>query len=176
MRKNEYSYVENLVKTFFEGDEYAKDEALFEIIECFKPLIVKLMFRYFSVYDEDIMQSAIVELIERTVSYDYLHYNRFAGYIKRFMELYFKRMYFNNINSCEIICDDMYMSEMSCNDVYSVEVDSMMSMLSDSQRYIIKNNVLENKKLQEVAIDMKISYIYAKKIKKSALDVMRKNI
>jgi hypothetical protein len=24
MRKNEYSYVENLVKTFFEGDEYAK--------------------------------------------------------------------------------------------------------------------------------------------------------
>ena len=50
-----YEDVENLVVIFFEGDEYEKSQALEEIISSFKPLIVKLMMKYFHRYDEDFM-------------------------------------------------------------------------------------------------------------------------
>jgi len=117
-----YEDVENLVVIFFEGDEYEKSQALEEIISSFKPLIVKLIMKYFHRYDEDFMQDGIVELIQRTLSYEYKKYHKFSGYIKAYMEYYLKdkkvhlkinRAYFSgivkNINyngELEILIDD----------------------------------------------------------------------
>ena len=156
-----YEDVENLVKIFFESDEFEKNIALEEIIDSFKPLIVKLMMKYFKRYDEDLMQDGIVELIQRTIDYDYKHYNKFSAYIKNFMELYFRRVYFNDISQ---------------NDVYDIEIQSIVENLEEKQSYIIKRNVLENKKLKLVAKELNISYVYAKKIKQQAIKIIKNQI
>ena len=52
----------------------------------------------------------------------------------------------------------------------------MVDNLEEKQSYIIRENVLENKKLKKVARDMNISYIYAKKIKKLAIENLKKSM
>lgn len=171
-----YEDVENLIVLFFEGDEYEKQMALEEIISSFKPLIVKLMMKYFGRYDEDLMQDGIVELIQRTVDYDYKNYNKFCAYIKRFMIIFFRRLYFNQKQEFDVTNDEIFENDLSQNDNYDFEIDSVVATLDERQSHIIRANVLENKKLKLVADDMKISYIYAKKIKKSAIEELRKVI
>ena len=171
-----YEDVENLVVIFFEGDEYEKTQALEEIISSFKPLIVKLMMKYFHRYDEDFMQDGIVELIQRTLSYEYKKYHKFSGYIKAYMEYYFRRLYFKQNFEQNISCDELYDSDISQNDIYDYEITSMVDNLEEKQSYIIRENVLKNKKLKKVARDMNISYIYAKKIKKRAIENLKKSM
>lgn len=171
-----YEDVENLVKIFFESDEFEKNMALEEIIESFKPLIVKLMMKYFKRYDEDLMQDGIVELIQRTVDYDYEHFNKFSAYIKNFMELYFRRIYFSSISKINVTNDELYENDLSQNDVYDIEISSIMENLEEKQSYIIKKNVLENKKLKSVAQELNISYIYAKKIKQQAIQIIKSQL
>ena len=171
-----YEDVENLVVIFFEGDEYEKTQALEEIISSFKPLIVKLMMKYFHRYDEDFMQDGIVELIQRTLSYEYKKYHKFSGYIKAYMEYYFRRLYFKQNFEQNISCDELYDSDISQNDIYDYEITSMVDNLEEKQCYIIRENVLKNKKLKKVARDMNISYIYAKKIKKRAIENLKKSM
>lgn len=171
-----YEDVENLVVMFFEGDEYEKDVALEEIIESFKPLIVKLMMKYFHRYDEDLMQDGIVELISRTMKYDYKNYNRFSAYLKKFLELYFRRVFYNSIGEAKVTNDVLYENDLSQNDVYDVEITSVLENLDERQAYIIKRNILENEKLNVVAKDMKISYVYAKKIKKQAINTIKNSL
>ena len=171
-----YEDVENLVVIFFEGDEYEKTQALEEIISSFKPLIVKLMMKYFDRYDEDFMQDGIVELIQRTLSYEYKKYHKFSGYIKAYMEYYFRRLYFKQNFEQNISCDELYDSDISQNDIYDYEITSMVENLEEKQCYIIRENVLKNKKLKKVAKDMNISYIYAKKIKKRAIENLKKSM
>lgn len=171
-----YEDVENLVKIFFESDEFEKNIALEEIIDSFKPLIVKLMMKYFKRYDEDLMQDGIVELIQRTIDYDYKHYNKFSAYIKNFMELYFRRVYFKNIYQNNLTNDELYENDISQNDVYDIEIQSIVENLEEKQSYIIKRNVLENKKLKLVAKELNISYVYAKKIKQQAIKIIKNQI
>ena len=171
-----YEDVENLVVIFFEGDEYEKSQALEEIISSFKPLIVKLMMKYFHRYDEDFMQDGIVELIQRTLSYEYKKYHKFSGYIKAYMEYYFRRLYFKQNFEQNISCDELYDTDISQNDLYDYEITSMVENLEEKQCYIIRENVLKNKKLKKVARDMNISYIYAKKIKKRAIKNLKKSM
>ena len=171
-----YEDVENLVVIFFEGDEYEKSQALEEIISSFKPLIVKLMMKYFHRYDEDFMQDGIVELIQRTLSYEYKKYHKFSGYIKAYMEYYFRRLYFKQNFEQNISCDELYDTDISQNDLYDYEITSMVENLEEKQSYIIRENVLKNKKLKKVARDMNISYIYAKKIKKRAIKNLKKSM
>lgn len=176
MNNNDYEYVENLVNIFFTGDECEKSDALESIIECFKPLIVKLMMKYFKIFDEDLLQGAIVELIERTLDYDYKNYNRFSAYIKTFIDLYFKRIYYKNIQKNDLPYEDIYMLNISQNDIYDIELESLVNGLEGKEKYIIKKNILENQKLNIVAEDMNISYVYAKKLKKSALKRLKSTL
>ena len=159
-RFNTYEDVENLIVIFFEGDEYEKTQALEEIITSFK----------------DFMQDGIVELIQRTLSYDYKKYHKFSGYIKVYMEYYFRRLYFKQNFEQNLSNDELYDTDISQNDIYDYEITSMVDNLEEKQSYIIRENVLENKKLKKVARDMNISYIYAKKIKKLAIENLKKSM
>ena len=151
-RFNTYEDVENLIVIFFEGDEYEKTQALEEIITSFKPLI------------------------QRTLSYDYKKYHKFSGYIKVYMEYYFRRLYFKQNFEQNLSNDELYDTDISQNDIYDYEITSMVDNLEEKQCYIIKENVLKNKKLKKVARDMNISYIYAKKIKKLAIENLKKSM
>lgn len=175
MNNSNYEYLENLVNIFFEGDEYEKSDALESIIDCFKPLIVKLMLKYFKNFDEDLMQGAIVELIERTISYDYKNYNRFGAYIKTFMKIHFKKIFYGSIKKNELSYDDN-INDLSNTDTYDIEMQSLIDTLDYKQKYIIKKNIIENQKLKLIAKEMNISYIYAKKLKQSALKTLKSNL
>lgn len=171
-----YEDLEELVVIFFESDEFEKNCALEEIIERFKPLIVKLIMKYYGRYDEDIYQDAVVELINRTLNYDYKHYNKFAAYIKKFLEFHMKRQFIKYINEENKTNANMYEDEAFEMDSYDIEIESMLEALDVKQSYIIKKNVLENKKLKSIAKNMNISYVYAKKIKKEALNILKTNL
>ena len=95
------------------------------------------------------MQDGIVELIQRTLSYEYKKYHKFSGYIKAYMEYYFRRLYFKQNFEQNISCDELYDSDISQNDIYDYEITSMVDNLEEKQCYIIRENVLKNKKLKK---------------------------
>ena len=92
------------------------------------------------------------------------------------MEYYFRRLYFKQNFEQNLSNDELYDTDISQNDIYDYEITSMVDNLEEKQSYIIRENVLENKKLKKVARDMNISYIYAKKIKKLAIENLKKSM
>lgn len=166
---NNYERIEELVVIFFEGDECEKSDALEQIIEAFRPLIVKLCFRYFNRFDEDIYQEAVVWLIERTLDYDYKSYNKFAGYVKYYLDIFFKRQINKNKYVAYAEYDESLADNACFEDSYDFELQSILQYLPYKMYYIVKQHVINGKSLKEVAKSLDISYPYAKKLKKEAL-------
>lgn len=173
---NDYEYVEQLVRVYFEGDVLERSDALGEIVVSFKPLIVNLMMRYFSRYDEDIYQDAVVFLIERVNKYDYRRFHKFAGYVHWYMDIFFKRQLRAFASRPAVDYDEERISYIPSSDYYSFELMSVLDCLPYKMKCIIKYHVIYGENLKIVARDLKISYPYAKKLKYRAIMILKKQL
>lgn len=138
------------------------------------PLIKKKIRHYFGKVDEDLLQCGYAKAIELTDAFDLGRDIRYIGYMQRMMGCYFydmrkKHSAYDAVTSF----DESYISPENDNGYEEMECSDLLSCLNDSQRYIVIQNIMYQRKLKEIAAELDISYAYSKELKRSALKKLK---
>ena len=54
-----------------------------------------------------------------------------------------------------------------------IELDDLLKCLSIKEKYLVENHIMNKQILKQTAIDLDISYVYAKELKRNALKKLR---
>lgn len=158
------------------GAKYGDKESMEELIKRIEPLIISSCKHYFGYIDEDLFQQGILKFIMLLHEFDAKRGVKFLGYIKKMLNCYFWDLKKENLKLVENEVSITQENERYINDrcfaesgYAEVEIDDLLNALTEKERYIIIRNVMEKRKLVDIAREMGINYDYAKTIKKSAL-------
>lgn len=178
-----YDYIEDLVRKSKEGDESSK----VKLIEEFRPFIINLSKRTFIPgYDFDDFRNECYRILFRCISLYKIESHRFVAYatngIKNSInDLIRKSIKTNNFNGTVATPFDNYVEETynsdapQIEDLLCTEYDSdclkyAMSKLTPDEVDLIYHIFYDNNTLKSYAHKKKLSYSYAVKKKKHALD------
>lgn len=174
--ENLYAEIDDKVSIYqLSDDEREKSDAILFLLQKFTPLILKNIRFYFGKYDEDLLQDGIERFIVLVKDFDINSNVKFNFYIKKNMRFFYlnKR---KKLRKEPETCSGDILETVKDYDVPDFEVYSSLYKLDDKEKYIIEENIINEVKLKRISSDMKISYSYAKKNKKSALDKLRKDL
>ncbi len=151
-----------------------------ELILMLEPLIKRQVRHYFGVLDEDYVQMGRIRVFELVLRFDPGFTDvLFLGYIKRFLGCYFWDLKKQSLRSSELVDGFVDMEELSELATYEdqgflkVELDDLLACLSEDERFVIRNNVMEGLSLFRLAQAMGKSYDQVKYIKQKALTRLR---
>lgn len=156
-------------------DDKVKKDSLEFVIRSFKPLLIKTVKHFFGRVDEDMLSDGIEKIIILTGEFDFDYGSNFSGYMKKNIWYFYlnkKSSYSKSIKTCS----DEVAESFKTYDICDYEIYSLFYRLNEKEKTVIRKNVLEDIKLKDVSRKMNISYIYAKKIKKSALDKLKADL
>ncbi|KXZ40561.1 RNA polymerase sporulation-specific sigma factor [Alkalithermobacter thermoalcaliphilus JW-YL-7 = DSM 7308] len=161
-----YERINNLVVSCQNGCK----KSLESLIDALSPLIKAKCKHYFGYVDEDLYSDGILRLIELINDFDFEKNTRFLGYIEYMISCFYwdkKRRQLKE-SSKEIIVDE-YIEHIYEEDFSIIDIQDIFSILSDKEKYIIIENVLNKDTLVNISKDLNISYKYAKLLKSRAI-------
>ncbi|MGB5822672.1 MAG: sigma-70 family RNA polymerase sigma factor [Proteocatella sp.] len=179
--ENEYQVFEELLRCYRNGDSDAAGEIILKV----DPMIKKRCRHYFGFENEDLMQEGRLRCFELIVAYnmDFVDV-RFLGYLKQMLSYFFgdlkkrqKNILDNEFLStygdaadCEL---SLIEDERAALTYTAIELEEIMSILDDSERDIIMENIMHGKKLVEVSWEKNLNYEKARIIKRRALEKLK---
>lgn len=151
-----------------------KEEFLRQLLGYITPLIKKKIKHYFGYIDDDMLQCGYVKAIELIDRYDMDRGVLFMGYMKRMLGCYFfdeKRKQLRLGDSVEF--DETYIEWAQDIGYAMVEIEDLLKCLSYKEKYLVENHIMDRQILKQTAVDLDISYVYAKELKRNALKKLR---
>ena len=138
------------------------------------PLIKKKIRHYFGKVDEDLLQCGYAKAIELTDAFDLDRDIRYIGYMQRMMGCYFYDIRKKQaVNEAITLFDESYISPEYDNGYEEIECRDLLECLNDSQKYLIIQNIMYQRKLKDIAEELEISYAYSKEVKREALKKLK---
>ena len=175
--QEDYLCIEDLLRKYRDGDS----ESLVILLEKLEPLIISKCRHYFGTINEDLFQSGRLCCIESIQKFDLSFENvKFLGYQKIKLDYYFRDLKRSQIkhdsHECLLNSEGNNLIEGSTyeEEGYSiVELESVLDILGDKERYIVEHNIMQGETLKETSINLGISYDYSKELKKRAIQKLR---
>ena len=69
--------------------------------------------------------------------------------------------------------DETYIEPEMELEYFKIELDDLLKDLSEKERYLVQNHIIEKSLLKQTAIDLDISYVYAKELKRNAIKKLK---
>ena len=151
-----------------------KQEFLKQLLAYITPLIKKKIKHYFGFIDEDMLQCGYVKSIELIDRYDMYRGVLFMGYMKRMLSCYYFDEKRKQVKVGDIVeFDETYIEADQEMGYMMIELDDLLKCLSIKEKYLVENHIMNKQILKQTAIDLDISYVYAKELKRNALKKLR---
>lgn len=156
-------------------------DSIYELVERFTPLLKGKCRQYFGVVDEDLLQDGVVRLLELIRDFEPQRGANFCGYAKYMISTFYwnlkrKRMLEESMRAEADVSDEHSERSGACDDeIAGVETRMALETLPEAQRDVIELIYLQGMSTGETAKRMGISYSYASKLSRRALENLRQH-
>ena len=169
-----YDYREvqiELEKYKLSDNEDMKKIHLENLLVFLRPLICKKIRHYFGFYNEDFLQDGYLKSIELIERFDMNRDIRFIGYMERMLGCYFFDMKKKQSSKPELILFDEAFGQQPLFEggYFDVELKDLIKNLKEKEKIIVIRNIIEKKKLKDIALEIDVSYPYAKELKRKVI-------
>lgn len=173
---NGYKKIDRSIEIYQKSDDDSeREDAINFLIESFTPLLISNIKHFFGRVDEDLLQDGREKIINLAIKFDIESKYNFNGYLKKNIYFFYLNKKKKSKKKVDTISGDALMTVKSY-DIPDFETYSTLYRLEEKERNIISMNVIDGIKLKTVSNNLKISYSNAKKLKKKALDKLRKEL
>lgn len=162
-----------------EQEEKEKKELLAKILEALRPMLLARCSYYFGYTTEDLIQLGYARMIELLDEYDSSRTEvPVIGYLNRMIACYYfslnrkmRKEQERMVSFEQETLESVLVAEVVPK--YDYDWQKILSILNEKEYTIVKEHILNKKKLNTLCQGMCISYPYAKKLKSSAIKKLR---